>query len=149
MACKTCLSWLGRTVVHAECPVRASAWCSQCGCNGHRPSECTEHIPWTRPSTLEELIPADVKKRWNLKTATRIQWSEPELEDAEREIADINVIEIRYHVEGKSNRLDARLREFMKLNKVQTTHKMDDNIMTLREWAVYQGKKIRLIQEKS
>jgi len=149
MACKTCLSWLGRTVVHSECPVRASAWCSQCGCNGHRPSECTESIPWTRPATLEELIPVDVRERWGLKTETKILWTEPELEDAEREIADINAIEIRYREDqGKSLRLDSRLREFMKLNKVHTTHKMDDNILTLRDWAVQQGKKIRFIQEK-
>jgi hypothetical protein len=95
------------------------------------------------------LIPIDVKERWGLKTETRILWAEPELEDAEREIADINAIEIRYREDqGKGQRLDSRLREFMKLNKVHTTHKMDDNIRVLRDWAVQQGKKIRLIQEK-
>jgi len=147
--CKTCQSWLGLTRFHDECPVRASAWCSQCGCYGHRPSECGEEIMWTRPASLEELIPSDVRGRWGIQTQTKIDWSLPTLDDSEREIAEINTIEIRYQEDqGKGNRLDGRLREFMKLNKIHTTHKMEDNIKTLRSWAIQQGKKIRLVQGK-
>ena len=149
LPCKTCQSWLGLTRFHDECPVRASAWCSQCGCYGHRPSECGEEIMWTRPASLEELIPSDVRGRWGIQTQTKIEWSLPTLDDSEREIAEINTIEIRYQEDqGKGNRLDGRLREFMKLNKIHTTHKMEDNIKTLRSWAIQQGKKIRLVQGK-
>ena len=146
-ACKTCQAWLGLTRYHEECPVRASSWCTQCGCYGHRPSECSEQLMWTRPTTIEELIPGDVRERWDIQTHTKIEWMLPTLEDSEREIADINTIEIRYQEDsGRVNRLDSRLREFMKLNKIHTAHMMEDNIKTLRSWAIHQGKKIRFVQ---
>lgn len=143
--CDTCKSWLGLIRSHAgECPVRASAWCSQCGCYGHRPSECDAGITWARPRTLEELIPADVRERWDIDTETAIVWLKPSLEDAEREIAESNTVEIRY----RDGRMDNKIREFMKANKIVTVHKMDGNIQKLRAWAVSQGKKLRLVQEK-
>jgi hypothetical protein len=98
---------------------------------------------WKRPTSLEELIPIDVRERWNITTETKIPWSPPTQEDALREIADINTIEIRYR-----DKLDGKIREFMKLNKIRTTHKMDDNIKTLFEWAISRGKKIRIVQDK-
>jgi len=141
--CQTCQDWLHIERVHDVCPVRASAWCSQCGCKGHRPSECGKHIMWTRPATLEELIPADVRERWNINTSTNIGWKLPTNDDAQREIAELNTIEIRY-----KDKLDGKIREFMKLNKIHTTHKMDDNIRVLFNWAITKGKKIRIVQEK-
>lgn len=99
-----------------------------------------------RPSTLEELIPADVRERWALTTSTPILWSTKplSLEDAEREIADSNTIEVVYR-EGKQ---DNRIREVMKGLKIPTVHKMDGNIQKLRSWAVANGKKVRLVQER-
>lgn len=141
--CKTCWEWLGVTRTHAVCPVRASAWCSQCGSNGHRPSECAESITWTRPATLEELIPADVRARWNITTSTKIAWAPPTEADADREIADINTIEIRYR-----DKLDGKIREYMKQQKIHTTHKMEDNLKTLSLWATSHGKKVRIVQDK-
>jgi hypothetical protein len=137
---------MGLTRTHDEsgCPVRASFWCSQCGCYGHRPSECDEVTHVTRPKTLEELIPADVRERWEITTETPIVWSWPTLEDAEREIADINTIEVRY----RDGKMDSKIREVMRTHKISTVHKMDGNIQKLRTWAVSQGKKVRLIQEK-
>jgi len=98
---------------------------------------------WTRPASLEELIPADVRERWNIQSQTKIPWSPPTADDAQREIADCNIIEIRYR-----DKLDGKIREFMKLHKIHTTHKMDDNIRVLCAWAIQQGKKIRILQEK-
>jgi hypothetical protein len=98
---------------------------------------------WTRPATLEELIPADVRERWNINTSTNIGWKLPTNDDAQREIAELNTIEIRY-----KDKLDGKIREFMKLNKIHTTHKMDDNIRVLFNWAITKGKKIRIVQEK-
>jgi hypothetical protein len=99
---------------------------------------------WDRPRTLEELIPADVRERWGIDTQTRILWTKPTLYDAEQEISENNVIELRY----KDGKLDNKLREYMKSQRVMTVHKMNDNLQILRNWAISHGKKIRLIQEK-
>lgn len=146
MSCITCKATLGMMRTHDDgvCPVRASLWCSQCGCHGHRPAECEEIVHVTRPRTLEELIPADLRERYEISTDTPIVWHWPTLEQAEAEIADTNTIEVRYR-DGKR---DAKIREVMRHYKVPTVHKMDGNIQKLRSWAVSQGKKVRLIQEK-
>ncbi len=145
--CATCRSTLGLMRSHPAgepCVVRASFWCSQCGCYGHRPSECDDVVHVTRPRTLEELIPADVRERWGIHTETPIVWTKPSMEVAEREVDDACVIEIRYR-EGK---MDSRIREVMRLHKIPTVHKMDGNLQKLRTWALSQGKKVRLVQEK-
>lgn len=78
-----------------------------------------------------------MRLRWNITTSTRIQWpAKLSLEDAEREISDVNSIRLPYE--------DRKLREFMKANKIHTTHKKQCNLQELREWAVRQGKKIVL-----
>ena len=105
----------------------------------------------TRPRTLEELIPADVRARWGIKTQTVIVWptpSEMTLEDKEREIGEGSVIEIR-HGGPLAIKLDAALRVFMKAQrpKIETVHKMEGNLLKVRMWAVAQGKKIRILQE--
>ena len=130
--------------------MRASLWCSQCSCYGHLPSDCDEAKHVWRPRTLEELIPADVRERWDIDTTTPIIWHAPtcrplSLEDAEREIAETNTIEVRYK-EGKQ---DNRIREIMRTLKIPTVHKMEGNIQKLRAWAVVNGKKVRLVQEKA
>ena len=105
---------------------------------------------WTRPTTLEELIPPEVRARWGIRTETPIIWTKPTLEEAEREIADINTIEILYDPKkGKGASLDSRLREYMKANKIPTVHSENGNLAKLRMWAVSQGKKLRLVQEKA
>ncbi len=132
-----------------ECAFRLSRWCSQCGCYGHTPIECDEARHVYRPKTLEELIPEDLRERWDIDTETPIIWHAPNcrpitLEDAEREIADNNTIEVRYR-EGKQ---DSKIREVMRAYRIPTVHMMAGNIRKLREWAVSQGKKVCLIQEK-
>jgi hypothetical protein len=143
--CITCKTMLGLHRVHdTECPVRMSLWCTQCSCFGHLAKSCDDVVHVWRPATLEELIPADVLARWNISTTTRIHWKSPvTLDDAEREIHDINSIDIRFK-EGKQ---DNRIREIMRSLKIPTVHKMDENIRILREWAVKNGKKVRILQE--
>ena len=97
-----------------------------------------------RPCYLEDLIPADVRDRWDIDTQTPIVWLRPSVSDCEREIADLNTIEIRY----PDGRMDARIRETMRRLGIATVHKMDGNLQKLRVWAVQHGKKVRLIQEK-
>ena len=148
MTCQTCKHTLRLTRTHEDgiCPVQASFWCSQCSCYGHQPVDCDEARHVWRPRTLEELIPADVRERWGIDTETPIVWpARPiTLEDAEREIAETNTIEVRYH----GGKPDCRIREVMRQYKIPTVHKMEGNIQKLRSWAVSQGKKVRIIQEK-
>ena len=146
--CLTCKSSLGLTRYHAAlpCPVLASLWCSQCSASGHTAITCDRVVHVTRPRTLEELIPADVRARWGITTHTLIVYpTEMSLEDKEREIGDGSVIEIRY---GPSMTLDSSLRTYMKAQrpKIDTVHKMEGNLLKLRMWAVGQGKKIRILQ---
>jgi hypothetical protein len=129
--------------------VRASFWCSQCGCYGHRPAECDEVVHVTRPRTIEELIPVDVRERWGIDTETPLLQlckgsDRLTLEECEREIADLNTIEVRYP-EGSR---DSKIREVMRGFKIPTVHKMEDNLLKLRRWAVSNGKKVRLVQER-
>ena len=145
--CKTCYSVLGVHTAHvdgATCPVAATYVCTQCGGNGHLASGCrvTTHV--RRPRTLEELIPPDVRVRWGITTQTPIVWSRPTVAIMEREVADENTIEIKH----QGNNRDAKIREVMRQHKVRTAHSMEDNIARLRSWAVSQGKKIRILQEK-
>lgn len=144
--CEICLKNVGLRRVHedAPCPVRASFWCSQCGCYGHRPAECDEVTHVARPPTLESLIPSDVRERWNIDTSTPIVWTTPSLEDCEREISDTNTIHIRY----REGRQDNKIREVMRSMKIPTVHKMDGNLLKLRQEAVKMGKKICLSQER-
>ena len=96
------------------------------------------------PRTLEELIPPEDRERFVITTSTRIiRYGLPSLEDAEREIPEANTIELRY----RDGRMDNRIREYMKQQRIVTVHKMDGNLQKLRQWAVGRGKKIRLIQE--
>jgi hypothetical protein len=144
--CATCVKYLGQHRDHGgdPCPVAASFWCSQCGCHGHLPSACDEVTHVDRPRTLEELIPEDVRARWGITTSTPIIWTKPTLAVQEREIAESNTIEVRYR-EGKQ---DSKIREIMRFYKIPTVHKMEGNIQKLREWAVANGKKVRLLQER-
>ena len=143
--CEYCLEKLGIRREHGStvCSLRASLWCSQCGSYGHTSSECTTIKHAWRPRTLEELIPEDVRKRWGITTQTPILWNTPSLEDKEREIGDVNTIEIRH----TSRTRDAAIREYMRANKISTDKRLESNIQRLREWAVERGKKLVLIQE--
>jgi hypothetical protein len=107
-----------------------------------------------RPATLEELIPEEVRTRWGIDTRTEIAWpAKTALVDLEDQIADSNSVEIRYSVgAGREAGLDARLRQFMKAHRIvnsagHTEHATNANLLKLREWAVAQGKKVRLVEE--
>lgn len=139
-ACPICFEILNIVKTHDPikgCPVRGSFWCSQCSCYGHRPEECDEKSSVRRPRCLEELIPEDLKARWGIRSFTPIVFTRAEtLEEKENEIAPTNSILVPHK--------DAEIRQFMRSQKLQTVHKMSENVRILREWAVGQGKKIVL-----
>jgi hypothetical protein len=85
-----------------------------------------------------------VRLRWGITTSTPIIWTKPTLEIQEREVAETNTIEVRY----REGRQDSKIREVMRSYKIPTVHKMEGNIQLLRNWAVANGKKVRLVQEE-
>jgi hypothetical protein len=110
-----------------------------------------------RPATLEELIPEELRERWGIDTRTEIAWSAgaaAPLIVKETEIANTNSIEIHYSAKGgRETGLDAQLRKYMKANGIvnatgHTEHATAANLQRLREWAVGQGKKVRLLVEE-
>jgi len=127
--------------------VRASLWCTRCWCKGHEATACDESsVPMVEPPKyVEELIPSDVRERWGITLRTPYIPEVPlSMEAKEQMISDNNTILIRYR-EGKQ---DSRIREVMRSLKIPTVHKMDGNITKLRVWAISQGKKVRLEQER-
>jgi hypothetical protein len=136
--------------------VRAGAYCTHCSCMGHIATECDDgRLMVDRPATLEELIPEELRERWGIDTRTEIAWpAKTALIDLETQIADLNTIEIRYLAgAGRESGLDARLRRFMKENRIvnasgHTEHATKANMQKLREWAVAQGKKVRFVIEE-
>jgi hypothetical protein len=150
-SCALCWQKLRVQMIHDDkpCVTRESLWCSQCSCFGHEASECDEASHVERPRTLEELIPFDVRERWGITTSTPIVYHTPvrrpqTLEEKEREIAESNTVVIYY----PKAQLDRCLREYMKKNKIDTTHSKEGNIKVLRQWLTDNGKKLRLEQEK-
>ena len=84
-SCTICLRWVGLTVYHVDeaCPTAPSVFCQQCHSYGHSASLCPDEWPhWTRPTTLEELIPADVRHRYGIRTATPLAFTAKEARGA-------------------------------------------------------------------
>ena len=64
---------MGVTEVHGDrgCPVLPSILCQQCHTYGHFANQCGEPWPhWTRPISLEDLIPAYLRDQFNITTST-------------------------------------------------------------------------------
>ena len=139
MICFTCKKLLNVELTHSDgCPVLRSVWCSQCGVYGHATTDCPVVLHVKRPATLEELIPEDVRVRWGIHTHTHIIWPKSQsLEEKDREISDVNTIDIRY-TEGKQDR---SIRDVMRSLKIDTVHKMTDNLLIIRNWLQQNGLK--------
>jgi len=78
-SCVLCLQWVGIQTTHTEemCPTAPSIFCQQCHSHGHPASLCPDEWPhWTRPATLEELIPTDVRHQYGIQTATPLLFGE-------------------------------------------------------------------------
>jgi hypothetical protein len=137
--CETCLSFTGISAEHPResCPILPILRCRRCHCRGHTAAQCGES--WNhceRPTTLEELIPHDIRYQWDITTATEILFTVPRgAEGTERE----------WKMEIEVSRLDKPMREFMKKNDIPTTHDTESNLQRIREWSVRKGLRLRII----
>jgi hypothetical protein len=79
MSCAICKKFKGKEIFHDDgCPLGKSVLCRRCHHRGHFTSDCTEDWPqWERPTSLEELIPSDVRKRYGIITHTPISFPVP------------------------------------------------------------------------
>jgi hypothetical protein len=141
--CPTCLTFLGCSKEHSDaCPIQASLFCRRCHLKGHTATQCVEpHAFWERPTSLEELIPQDVRARWRITSHTSLSFTEPRgASKTESELPYEYVI----HNEKKS------LTKFMETEKISPVRREDgkkeDKIKTIRDWAMQKGYRIRLTQ---
>ena len=139
MVCATCLSFTGISAEHSRdsCPVLPTLRCRRCHCRGHTAAECGESwAHWERPTTLEELIPADIRQQWNITSRTELQFDVPRGAEG---------TECERKVELEIPRQDKPMREFMKKNDIPTTHDTESNLQRIREWTLRNGFRIRLV----
>lgn len=142
--CSTCLSFLGCSKEHSDniCPIQTSLFCRRCHLKGHTATKCEEsHAFWERPTSLEELIPQDVRTRWRITSHTSIPFVEPRgTSRTETELQYEYVI----HNDKKN------LAKFMEQEKIPTMRREDgkkeDRVKTIRDWAMQRGYRIRLSQ---
>lgn len=146
--CKLCLKYIGLAVIHGEtgCEFASSVLCRRCHHRGHLSSMCTEAWPqWERPTTLEELIPVDLKLRFGIATHTPLAFSyERGIEGSETELSDINEIEIPENY--------IALKEFIdKYNIDGVAKKTKESraacIEAIKKWAVRRGYRIIMRSE--
>jgi hypothetical protein len=96
MSCTICQKFKGKSIVHGSdgCPLSHSILCRRCHHRGHLTSHCSEKWPqWERPTTLEELIPADIRKRYGIISHTSLSFPKSRGEPGtETELSSINEV---------------------------------------------------------
>ena len=107
MNCRTCLKWTGQSISHDICPLKESLVCRRCCSRGHSTSECEDNNIW-HPTCLEELIPIDIKEKYNITTQTEYI-KPPEIEVSPHPTCFLDIIND-----------DKWLREFMKNHHLLT-----------------------------
>ena len=147
MSCNNCLTTYGEVVQHdsAGCPLALSILCRRCHHRGHFTSQCDEQWPqWERPTSLEELIPADVRNRYNIHTHTAIDFPLPRGPDSVHELEPINTIEIPDPFASAADNME--LKEFMAKNKIKAEKITKESRVACLEavyaWGIAHGKRI-------
>lgn len=142
MVCQNCKVFLAKDVLHPndECPHASSFLCRRCHARGHLTRNCTENwSQWERPTTIEELIPSDIKLRWGITTFTPIHFSKARGEPGtEAELNDINEIFIP---EDYNLLNDFAIKNKIKVEKV-TKPSLEKCILAIKQWGVAHGFRI-------
>ncbi len=142
MTCAICVKYTGTIIRHGDegCSLSASLLCRRCHHRGHLASQCTHGCAqWERPLTLEELIPSDIRLRYNITSSTRLEFPTNRCTpEAEHELASINTVVIPDDY--------TQLSEFVKRNKipVEKNTKAAGNalIAAIKEWGIKRGLRI-------
>jgi hypothetical protein len=139
MVCNLCFTYLGRTVDHGSggCEFGASTLCRRCHHRGHLTRDCTAKASCEIPTTLEELIPADIRLKYGINTHTTYD-AKYDLEDI---VPDINKIMI------PEDASYAELGRILEMYKIKVTDKITKEttaarLEALREWAISHGYRI-------
>jgi len=143
-ACRICRRVKGKTILHSNggCMYASAILCRRCHHRGHFTSDCEESWShWERPTSLEELIPADVKQRLNITTHTSIDFQAPRgAEGTEQELHSMNEVVVPKNY--------AELLEFLEKNniKVETVTKppRSNCIKAVKAWGVERGFRVVL-----
>jgi hypothetical protein len=141
MSCHSCYFYTGIKADHSRetCPVIPTLHCRRCHCYGHTANECGESwAHWERPTSLEELIPVDVRERWNITTSTDLVFDAPRGTEG---------TECEHPIEIKIVEQDKAVRDFMMKNNIDTTRKTEQNLQRIREWAAQRG--FRLVFDRA
>lgn len=137
--CRLCLHYKGAAnVLHGPegCPIGASTLCRRCHHRGHLSVDCTAAFPhWERPTTLEELIPLDVRMRLKINTHTEIKYTTPR---EESELPDINTISIPDGFKELSEFADEHGITVKKVTKPSK----EDLLRAIKKWGVAHGYRI-------
>ncbi len=140
--CAICQKFKGKPVIHNDdgCPLSSSILCRRCHHRGHLTAQCSENWPqWERPTSLEELIPADVRKRYGIITHTPLSFPNPRGEPgSENELGSINEVVIPDDY--------GQLKEFIDTHKIKVekvTKESRSNCMkAVIAWGVSRGYRI-------
>ncbi len=153
MSCASCLSLTGAIIFHDDtCPVLPSLYCRRCSAYGHLAADCCQPWGYERPTSLEELIPHDIRQRWGVQTSTPFMnpFTRDQVRDAElsgESIAwELRVLNVP--------RDDGEMRKFMADNSIRRTHanasqkgkiSQAENIARIREWAIERGFRVQFV----
>jgi hypothetical protein len=141
MTCNNCLRIYEKEVIHKKdelCPISCSGIiCIRCNMKGHFAYNCKEKWPhFTRPATLEELIPYHLRIRYGIKTETPIEYDTRE--SCMEMIEDINMIIVKLNNKDIKNSL--------KYYGISSSSDLDENIEKLTNFAREKGFKIKFIK---
>ena len=142
MSCSICKKYNGVTISHGDagCPLATSIKCRRCNHRGHLTSTCGEQWPqWERPTSLEELIPADIRLRYDIRTSTPIDYTKGRADD----MSEINTVVIPDpYVKGGYEELKAFIeKRKIKVEKV-TKESKEKCLEAVTNWGVSNGYRI-------
>lgn len=154
-SCSSCLSLTGQIVFHSDgCPVRSSLLCRRCHVYGHLATECEQLWPhWERPTSLEELIPSDIRQRWGVSSSTPLFFPHSR---SETRSAELSGERVAYELPILNvPREDSEMRKFMADNSIRRPQAMAsqkgkisqaENIARIREWAIERGFRVQFVE---
>ena len=141
MSCNICLKYTGKSIIHgtSACALRSSVLCRRCHHRGHLACDCTApHPAWERPITLEELIPIDIRIRYNIQTHTAISYTSSSREESE--LPNVNTFIVKDTHKDLNEFVRVQGIKFVK--KSTGPRKQEDLRHAIKKWGVENGYRI-------